>query len=318
MQSSNGQSETVTENKTPANSTASEAEALPEYQPRAARRNAMGQRVAPEKRETRQDAKETSTDDEAPQPERLSLSELFDETGNVTDDDSESKDDKVVVDHIEKLTKRLGLTPEQAYAIRVPMPDGAESLTIGELKDKVKDVVNLETRETQFDQRRSRQEGDLLRAQTEMRSLLAMLPKDAISPEMVERVRKQHDAKMGQERRLTLQVIPEWDDESTRETEIQSMSDFLQEHGFDDSFIATIVDHRALRFIRTMWQRDARIKKALANVKDTKRTGAPLGQRTSGKPSRAAAKPGNTVPRRDRVLPDQRAKIMDLLNRNET
>jgi hypothetical protein len=151
-----------------------------------------------------------------------------------------------------------------------------------------------------------------------MRSLLAMLPADAIKPEMVERVRKQHEAKQNQERRLTLQVIPEWEDETARETDIEGMSSFLQEHGFDEHFIATIVDHRALRFLRVMWQRDLRIKRALAKVKDEPKQGVRNGQRPSGKSRFAPKPPGKQSSRRERIVPDERTKIMDLLNRSES
>jgi len=275
----------------------------------------MGQRVAQvEVKDQKQEARVIPENED--EPNRLSLAELFDEDADDSGASDESQDAKTV-DHIDKMAKRLSLTPEQAYAIRIPMPDGAEPLTIGELKDKVKDLVSFETREAQFDQRRSRQEGELIRAQSEMRSLLAMLPQDAIKPEMVERVRKQHEAKQNQERRLTLQVIPEWDNEETRESDIAGMSDFLQEHGFDEHFIATIVDHRALRFLRVMWQRDVRIKKALANVKDDPGKGARNGQRSSGKARIPPKVPGKISPRHERRVPDERTKIMDLLNRSE-
>jgi hypothetical protein len=103
--------------------------------------------------------------------------------------------------------KRHKLTPEQVYAIKVPMAQGAEPLTLGQLKDRVGELVDLETRELQFDERRVKAEGDLLRAQTEMRELLALVPKDHIKPEMVEKIRKRHEATQAAERRATWSIF---------------------------------------------------------------------------------------------------------------
>lgn len=250
----------------------------------------------------------------ADEPRRVSLAELFSE------DDEESSNSNSVADDdpskppetMEQLTRRLGLKPEQVYGVKIPLADGAEALTIGQLKDRVSELVDFETRETQFEQRRIKAEGELLRSQSEIRELLAMVPKEHISPEIVNKIRKRHDDNMKRERQLTLEHIPEWHDEKKHAEDLQGIIEFMGDYGFDDGFISTVTDHRALKFIRDMYLRDRRIKAALAKVTDHTKNG----QRPSAKTKRAAARP-TQQPNKRAVTPDNRSRIASLFSQSE-
>ena len=258
---------------------------------------------------------ETQTGVDDAEPKRLSLAELFAESPDDADDEDHSQDSDAgkPVDSLDGLQKRLRLKPEQVYAIKVPMPNGAEPLTIGELKDRVAELVDLETRELQFEQRRVKQEGELLRAQQEMRELLAMLPPEHIKPELVEKIRKRHEETMARERKLTLEHIPEWQDENRRIEEMKGIAEMLSHYGFDESVLTSIVDHRALKFVRDAYLRDKRIRDALAKVTVVPKKG----QRPSAKAAKPAARP-NSPSGKPRAAVDQRSRILSLFNRSET
>jgi hypothetical protein len=246
------------------------------------------------------------------EPKRLSLAELFadDEEGG----SDESQDDPTKpVETLDGLTKRLKITPEQAYAIKIPLANGAEPLTLGELKDRVGELVDLEVRELQFDQRRVKAEGELLRAQTEMRDLMALIPKDQLTPAAIQKVRDKHAATVRREQQATLEHIPEWQDEKRRTTDITGMIELLSNYGFDETFLGTVQDHRALKFIRDSYLREKRISAALAKIKDVPRK---PGQRPSGKSAKGAIKPGNSNGRKA-VIPDQSSKLRELFSTSD-
>jgi hypothetical protein len=244
----------------------------------------------------------------------VSLVELFSDDGDGSDDsDGAIEDPSKPPDSLEALSKRLGFKPEQIYDVKIPLKDGAEPLTIGQLKDRVGELVDLETRELQFDQRRIRSEGEMLRAQAEVREMLAMVPKEHIRPEVVDKIRKRHEANMQRERQATLEHIPAWHDEKTRGEDIQGMIDLLGNYGFDETFITTVSDHRAIKFIRDMYLRDKRIKQALAKVT----TPDSKGQRGSAKTRKPAVRPNMQPGRKQSVVPDSRAQITALLNQSE-
>ena len=247
------------------------------------------------------------------EPRRLSLAELFAEDGDSEDSSQPIDDPSKPPDSLEGLSKRLGVKPEQIYDVKIPLKDGAEPLTIGQLKDRVSELVDLETRETQFEQRRLRSEGDMLRAQAEIRELLTMVPKEHIRPEIVDKIRKRHDANMQREREMTLEHIPDWHDEKKRAEDLQGMIDFLGDYGFDETFIGTVSDHRAIKFIRDMYLRDKRIKTALSKVTIPEGKG----HRASSKTKKPAARPQQYQSQRKNTVPDSRARISALFNQSE-
>jgi hypothetical protein len=247
------------------------------------------------------------------------LRELFslsDEGVIRENDDSESEDPNAPVDSLDRAIKKLGITAEQAYKIKVPMPDGVEPMTLGTLKDRVGEVAELEYRELQFDQRRRDSEGELLRAQNEIRELMQLIPREQLKPELIDKVRKQHNATMTRERQLTLEHIPEWRDEEKRVAELEGMTELVQEYGFPAEFVSTVVDHRALKMLRDFYRMDKRIRAALANVE----TPNSRSQRPSGKNGKGPQNPGKSPSnsnRRNGAVPTQRQRIDALFNKSE-
>lgn len=272
-------------------------------------------RMSPNERRAKQQQQQQQTDE----PRRVSLAELFsdnedgseefDNEGNSVVDDPTKPPDTLDV-----LSKRLGFKPEQIYNVKIPLADGAEPLTIGQLKDRVGEVVDLEMRETQFESRRMQVEGELLRSQTEIRELLGMIPKEHINPAIVDKIRKRHETNMAFERKMTLEHIPEWRDEKRAGEDLQGMIDFTKRWGFDETFIATVHDHRAIKFIRDMYLRDKRIQAALAKVT----TPDSKGQRGSAKTKKAAAKPMQANQnRKSGAIPNQQQRLAALFNQSE-
>jgi hypothetical protein len=244
------------------------------------------------------------------EPKRLSLAELF-KPDTIEAENASLDNDSGPVDSIDGVSKRLGLKPEEVYAIKVPMPNGAESLTIGDMKDRVGELVELETREAQFDQRRIKSEGEVLRAQTELRELISMIPKENIPAGIVDKIRKRHESTVSRERELTLEHIPQWQDEKTCAAEIKGINELLSNYGFDETFIASVVDHRALKFIRDMYLMDKRIKAALAKVETpTKRGKLPSGK--FGKPAKSPGSYESNSSRHSGVVADERSKVKSL------
>ena len=146
------------------------------------------------------------------------------------------------------------------------MADG-ESRTIGELKDLVGKQDTFTVRELELEEEYSKRDQELLRAQNELRELIAALPRNAIKPEALQKAAQRHEATVQRERQATLEVIPEWKDESRRTEELTSLVDHLEGYGFPKAFITQVHDHRLLKYFRDSWQRQVRIDKALAQVK---------------------------------------------------
>jgi hypothetical protein len=277
------------------------------------------QTARPSANERRAKQQQQQNEQHTDEPRHVSLAELFAEREDGETDEIDNEGNPVVDDPtqppetLEALSKRLGFKPEQIYNVKIPLADGAEPLTLGQMKDRVGELVDLETRETQFEQRRMQSEGELLRSQTELRELIGMIPKEHINPEIVNKIRKRHEANMAFERRQTLEFIPEWRDEKRAGEDLQGMIEFTKRWGFDEGFMATVHDHRAIKFIRDMYLRDKRIQAALAKVT----TPDSKGQKTSAKTKKAAARPMQSQANRKGAVPDTRQRLAALFNQSE-
>lgn len=248
-----------------------------------------------------------------------SLSDLF----NLSDDgeireseDTDSDDPNAPIDSLDRAIKKIGITPEQAYKIKIPMRDGLEPMTLGELKDRVGEVVDLEQRELQFDQTRREREGELLRAQNEVRELMQLIPREQLKPELIEKVRAQHESTMRRERQLTVEHIPEWRNEETRTADLEGMTELVQNYGFPEAFITTVVDHRALKMLRDFYRMDKRIREALAKVTTPTRKGFKPSAKTPKAPRAPINHPANGK-RSTGFVPNQNAKLRELFNTSE-
>ena len=252
-------------------------------------------------------------------PKSRSLRDMFSlsDDGEIRENDDSSEDDpNAPIDSLDRAIKKLGITADAAYKMKIPMPNGQEPVTLGTLKDRIGEIVDFERRELEFDTRRRDSEGELLRAQNEMRELMQLIPREQLKPELIEKVRNQQTETMRRERQLTLQHIPEWRTEESRVADLEGMEELVQQYGFPKTFVSTVVDHRALKMLRDFYKMDKRIRAALADVT------APnsKGHKPSSKAARPPQNPNQQQPnvnRRNGAVITERQRIESILNRSK-
>jgi hypothetical protein len=214
-------------------------------------------------------------------PDLQSLGELLaqDEPGEAPGGDegeSSGSTKKTKPTKFNDLAGTLEMDLDALYKLEIASSDDGEAVTIEQLKDQHSKVAEFELSKLEFEESKSQQEQELMRAQGELQEILQALPKNAVKPEVLQKIRARSEATTKLERKETLRVIPDWKNETTREADIAGMTEHLQGYGYPIGYLANVVDHRQLKFIRDSWQREQRIQKALAAVK-------------SGKPAKSAA-----------------------------
>ena len=203
------------------------------------------------------------------------------------------------------LAERLGIESRDLYAVEVPMSDG-QGVSLGKLKDAWAEREEFTRRELEFAETKAKQEADWTRSQQELREILSALPKNAITPQVLELVRNKVAAEQQIERGATLRAIPEWADEGRRDADIKGMVEMLEGYGFSPQFLQTVQSHKMLKFIRDAWQRKERVERALAQVQPVKRPGT-----EKSKPNGTAKKPSSAQPVAGK---GPEARLMALLN----
>ncbi len=208
---------------------------------------------------------ETPTTEVEPGIETLAELMTEDKAGADTDDARGSED--AAPTKFNDLAGKLGMELDDLYKLEIAQAEDGSALTIENLKDQHAAQTDNSLREIEFEERRVKQESDLMQAQEELRELMAALPEKAIKPEVLQKVRDKHDAQMSLERKRTMEVIPDWSDDETRTRDIEGMAEHLQQYGYPVDHLQRVGDHRMIKYIRDNWQREQRIRAALAKVK---------------------------------------------------
>lgn len=201
--------------------------------------------------------------------------------------------------------ERLGISGEDVFKLTVSIPvgDGAETRTLGEIKDVFAKTADLESRELAFDERRAKEENEFLRAKQEMQQILTSLPKGTLTKEMLAKVAKRAEDYRKAEGERLLEAVPDWSDDEAKATDYTGMAEHLGEYGFTRSFLDNVADHRMLKYMRDNWKRLTAVRAALKNVKEDKPGARKPSQSRGGKqPARGATRDDSQNQRSGRPL----------------
>lgn len=218
-------------------------------------------------------------------------------------DDQSSGDDKAKSSGSDEKTKPVtrfndlagatGLDLDALYKLEVSLSEGGEPVTIEQLKDSYKQRDDLSIRELEFEERKTQQEGELMRASAELQEILQALPANAVRKDVLEKIRAKSEKTAGLERQRTLDAIPEWQDDTKRADDLKAMVDHLGAYGIPADYLQRVMDHRHFKYIRDNMLRERRVREAIAKV----RSGKPEGSkpaRPQGKAPVKSAGPGKT------------------------
>lgn len=192
-----------------------------------------------------------------------------------------------------ELAERLELTPEDLYAIEVPLAEG-RTMTIGKMKDAAAIQDQLTVREMQFAERVGKQEAEWTRSQAEFAQLVSMIDPKALTPEMRKKAADTVTENNKRERAEVMRLIPEWSNQELRETELAGMVEHLKDYGIGESFLTANMSSKLMRLVRDSYLRKVRIERALAAVKVVKK---PSSTGKSGAPGAAPGRPRAAAPR---------------------
>lgn len=242
---------------------------------------------------------ESQTSDNSGESRKPAQSQLEQVAALLRDDDDqggESKDGKQGESHkkgeppktLNDVAERLGLEVKDLFGIEFNLGGDGESLTLGKLKDLATDHGQFEVDRLQFEETKTAREAEFLKAQTELAEVIALLPKNAIKPELIQMLANRREQTLTREKGMTLKAIPDWKDTAREGTDRTAMQAHLAEYGYAPGYLETITDHRTLKYIRDNMQRQERITRVLAQVKQIKKpahkpSGAPTGSPQVGR-----------------------------------
>ena len=214
---------------------------------------------------------------------------------------------------LDELAEKLGIKTADLYALEIGQPgESGKTITLGELKDLAQTQDGFQVEQLEWEEKRAEREAELMRSMGELQELVAMLPKSAISQDLLRKVATRRAQAAEAEERATLRVIPDWRDGEAKQRDLLKMSEHLARYGFPANYAESIVDHRTLFFIRESMLREQRIKRALGEVSTVRKPGHATKPSSTSKPPRKESQPrrgrGHSSAERGAV-----AQVRDLL-----
>ncbi|MGI9308549.1 MAG: hypothetical protein ACR2P6_04755 [Gammaproteobacteria bacterium] len=166
------------------------------------------------------------------------------------------------------------------YDMEVPMPDGAESVTIGQLKDHYQQHGELQQERDSWEDQRSQQQGELMATRQQLLDLANLM--GDIKPEVVEHIQGMQAQEQEQQAALLLQVFPEWTDADKKAGARTRHLSTVKEYGFSEFEYGSINDHRIIRLLHDLTRYRERAQAGEARREQIKAE-LPKGQKTQSR-----------------------------------
>jgi hypothetical protein len=152
--------------------------------------------------------------------------------------------------------------PEPAAAIDydalIPMPDGAEPISIGALKDHYQNITDFTAERETWESTRMEQDNQLIAAKQELYTLGEMM--GTVRPEVVAHIRQQRAASQETEKGKLLEVFPQWADPAVKKADSPALVSTLLQYGYSEADFAGIADHRHIKILSDLSKLQARDK----------------------------------------------------------
>lgn len=202
-------------------------------------------------------------------------------------DQQASASEKVQLNSLEALAQVASVEVSDLYNIAVPMADGGEPMTIGQLKDGVQSF--RQERET-FETNRITQESEILRARQELQQLVQVIGPDNLKPEALELMRGQQTQYLQEQQRALLAMRPEWAEPEKAKAAQAEIAGALESYGFTPAERERIADARLIKAFHDLAVYSKRIAAAnerMSELRSNAKPAAPRGRKAE-KPSDAS------------------------------
>ena len=222
--------------------------------------------------------------EETPNPDDL-LAELL---ADPEKDGQASAPERVAPDSLESLAENVGIEVSDLYKIAVPMSDGGEPRTIGELKDTALRADAIEQQQADFETARIEQESTLLKARQELQQLVAAIGQDNLSEQALNLLRQQSAQYLQEQKQQLLTMRPEWSDPAKAQEAQAEIAGAMESYGFTPAERSQVADARLIKAFHDLAVYQKRIKAANDRMRELRGKAKPAIQR--GRKGQAAPK----------------------------
>lgn len=132
----------------------------------------------------------------------------------------------------------------------IPMPDGMDPMTIGQLKDLARDHREIEQERDTWESTQAEQQRELMATRHQLVELANLM--GDIKPEVVQYVQQMQATDQQREAELLLQTFPDWADGEKKAAARSQHLDTVKQYGFSEWEYSSISDHRIIKLLHDL------------------------------------------------------------------
>lgn len=216
---------------------------------------------------------------------------------------------------IDGLAENAGISAKEIYTHTVPMGDGREPVTIGDLKDQALEFQRREDLNESLDQRQTDFENEMLRARQEFAALVDLLP-NGIPQALLAEAKRQHVTSQDEELRQLLAVKPEWRNPEVYQRAQLDILDAIAPYGMGRADLTRVLDHRMGKLLHDFANMSKRVAAANARMKEL-RDDDPAPAKTRKPKSTSRPEPVVRTPRTARGNSAKVLGVADILRKSQ-
>jgi hypothetical protein len=137
------------------------------------------------------------------------------------------------------------------YDLVVPIDEGEAPMSIGQMKDRIREVRNFEFERDDFADYRETAMNEIVESRTQIDGVLQQL-KQVVPPEDLARAFadqiERYNGQIARAKEQIREYFPEWDDSDKKSADRKKLKSALASYGFSAAEVDNVVDARLIRF----------------------------------------------------------------------
>lgn len=143
------------------------------------------------------------------------------------------------------------ISHKSIYELVVPMDEGETPLSIGQMKDRIREVRNFETDRDDFADYRESAMNEIVESRTQidgvLQALKQVVPTEELARAFADQIQR-YNGQVARAREQIREYFPEWDDKATKAADRAKLTKALASYGFSAPEVDNVVDARLIRF----------------------------------------------------------------------
>lgn len=214
------------------------------------------------------------------------------------DDSDAERRKKSKVKTVADYASEAGVDAKSIYDLTVAFDenDGVEPMTIGAMKDRIKEVQDFERRRDEHEDWRTESMNEVLSARQQidgvMQRIMQVIPREQLETAFGDYI-QQHQGRVAEARKQLREYFPEWNDANVMQKDRDELDSHLETYGFTKFEIDNMQDARLIRYAvhaMRLMGRYQRMKEDLKKYRDKVPTVVPSSRRSGRADPTANAK----------------------------